>query len=121
MPALTDVQIRALKPRPKQYRKADMDGLCIEVRPSGRKAWRFRYRFGGKANMLDLGQYPLVSLQEARKERDKQRDLLERGMDSADVRRQEKLLAQVAADDSFKGVTQEWKLTKKKWSEATRV
>ena len=113
MPALTNVRIRALKPRPKVYRVADMHGLCLEIRPTGARSWRFRYRFAGKANMLDLGDYPAMSLQDARRERDKQRDLLARGSDPADVRRQAKALALVAAEDNFEAVAREWIATKK--------
>ncbi len=90
MAALTDTKLRALKPRPAVYRVADMLGLCIEVRPTGFKAWRFRYRFGGKGRMLDLGTYPQMSLQDARKERDRQRDVVAKGIDPADVRRHER-------------------------------
>jgi hypothetical protein len=99
MAALTDTKLRSLKPRPAVYRVADMLGLCIEVRPTGFKAWRFRYRFGGKGRMLDLGTYPHMSLQDARKERDKQRELVAKGSDPSDVRRQDKAFALVSADD----------------------
>lgn len=119
MPALTDTRIRALKPRPKIYRVADMAGLCLEIRPTGSRSWRFRYRFAGKANMLDLGDYPAMSLQDARRERDRQRDLLARGLDPADARRQAKALALVAAEDSFEAVAREWIGTQKKWAEST--
>lgn len=44
---LTDTKLRALKPRTSAYRLADANGLCIEVRPSGAKAWRYRYRYAG--------------------------------------------------------------------------
>jgi integrase len=120
MPVLTDTKLRSLKPRPAVYRVADMAGLCIEIRPSGFKAWRFRYRFAGKAKMLDLGEYPAVSLQDARKERDRQRELLAQGIDPSDARRQARVLAQVAADDSFEGVAREWMSKQGKWSPATR-
>ncbi|HEX5961451.1 MAG TPA: Arm DNA-binding domain-containing protein, partial [Rhodanobacteraceae bacterium] len=40
---LTDTKLRALKPRAKPYRLADTNGLCVEVRPTGVKAWRYRY------------------------------------------------------------------------------
>jgi len=119
MPALTDTKIRALKPRPKLYRVADMCGLCLEVRPTGARSWRFRYRFAGKANMLDLGDYPAMTLQEARRERDRQRDMLARGIDPADARRQAKALALIAAEDSFEAVAREWIATQKKWAAST--
>lgn len=41
---LTDTKLRALKPRLRAYRVADTNGLCIEVRSSGSKAWRIRVR-----------------------------------------------------------------------------
>jgi integrase len=110
MAALTDTKLRSLKPRPVVYRVADMLGLCIEVRPTGFKAWRFRYRFGGKGRMLDLGTYPQMSLQDVAK-----------GTDPSDVRRQDKAFALVSADDSFEAVAREWMRTKAKWSCATRV
>ena len=121
MAALTDTKLRSLKPRPAVYRVADMLGLCIEVRPTGFKAWRFQYRFGGKGRMLDLGTYPQMSLQDARKARDRQRDLVAKGSDPVDVRRQDKASALVSVDDSFEAVAREWMRTKAKWSPATRT
>jgi integrase len=120
MATLTDTKLRSLKPRPAVYRVADMLGLCIEVRPTGFKAWRFPYRFGGKGRMLDLGTYPQMSLQDARKERDKQRELVAKGNDPSDVRRQDKAFALVSADDSFEAIAREWMRTRGKWRPATR-
>lgn len=77
---LTDTKLRSLKPQGKVYRLADANGLCVEVRPSGARIWRYRYRFAGKANMLTIGDYPAVSLAEARAERDKVRTQLKKGM-----------------------------------------
>ena len=33
--ALTDLQVRALKPTEKTYKVADGQGLCLEVTPAG--------------------------------------------------------------------------------------
>ena len=59
---LTDVAIRAAKPREKPYRLSDSGGLYLEVSPSGSKLWRWKYRFGGKEKRLALGVYPDVPL-----------------------------------------------------------
>jgi integrase len=88
--ALKDIQIKALKPRDKIYRIADSDGLVIEVRTNGAKFWRYRYRFAGKASMLSIGEYPMVSLLQARKLRDDARELLAQGIDPNDKRKQDK-------------------------------
>lgn len=116
---LTDAKLRTLKPRPTVYRVADMEGLCIEVRPTGARCWRFRYRFAGKPNMLDLGDYPAVSLQEARRERDRQRDLLKAGIDPSQARKQAQLRAQAEQDDRFEPVAREWLAKQGAWSPAT--
>ncbi|WP_367787598.1 MULTISPECIES: Arm DNA-binding domain-containing protein [unclassified Stenotrophomonas] len=60
---LTDTKLRSLKAKAKLYRVADTNGLCIEVRPTGARFWRYRYRFNGKPTMAPLGQYPAVSLE----------------------------------------------------------
>jgi integrase len=70
---LTDTKIRNAKPVEKRYRIADSDGLYIEISPSGKKYWRFRSNTGGKRSWHDLGEYPHVSLRQARELRDKAR------------------------------------------------
>ncbi|AXY56661.1 DUF4102 domain-containing protein [Acinetobacter chinensis] len=105
---LTDTKIKSLKPREKTYRIADHNGLCIEVRPSGTKLWRFRYRFNGKASMLSLGEYPLVGLADARKARDQAKILLDDGINPSQNRKQEKIEAQYLSVNTFKLVANEY-------------
>ena len=105
---LTDTKIKSLKPREKAYRIADHNGLCIEVRPSGTKLWRYRYRFNGKASMLSLGEYPLVGLADARKARDQAKILLDDGINPSQNRKQEKIDAQYLSVNTFKLVANEY-------------
>jgi integrase len=77
---LTDTQLRNLKPKEILYRKADSNGLAIEVTPNGSKLWRHRYRYKGKAKMISLGNYPNVSLLDARQARDNNKQLLKDGI-----------------------------------------
>ena len=67
---LTDIKIRNLKPKNREYGTADSHGLEIRTTPKGVKLWRYRYRFNRKDTMISLGKYPAVSLSEARKQRD---------------------------------------------------
>ncbi|WP_326525967.1 Arm DNA-binding domain-containing protein, partial [Dokdonella sp.] len=60
-----------------------MNGLCIEVRPSGAKVWRYRYRYAGKASMITMAEYPTMGLAQARAERDRLRALLKGGSNPA--------------------------------------
>ena len=77
---LTDTKIRNLKRKKKLYRIADSHGLALEINPNGSKLWRHRYRFNNRATMMSLGAYPLVSLFEARQARDKNRQMLHKGI-----------------------------------------
>jgi integrase len=67
---LTDLKIRNLKPKNREYGVADSNSLQIRVTPKGVKKWRYRYRFNQKASSISLGKYPAVSLSEARKQRE---------------------------------------------------
>lgn len=105
---LTDTKLRNLKPRAKLYRVADSAGLCIEVKPTGSKLWRYRYRVNGVAKMLSMGAYPEISLREARQRRDKARKLLQDGKDPSAERQAAKVDAEQAAANSFEVVARQW-------------
>ncbi len=59
--ALTDTGIRALKPKGTRYLVSDGRGLYLEVLPSGKFSWLFRYRFRGWPEKVSLGRYPDLS------------------------------------------------------------
>ncbi|WP_225879364.1 Arm DNA-binding domain-containing protein [Isorropodon fossajaponicum symbiont] len=54
------------------------------------KHWCYRYKFNGKETMLTMGKYPVVSLPEARKNRDSYRLLLDQELNPNTVKNQEK-------------------------------
>ncbi len=86
--ALTDLAIRAAKPREKAYKLSDEKGLQLLVSPAGGRLWRLAYRFDGKQKQLAIGPYPEISLKDARDARDAARKMLEAGIDpSADKQR----------------------------------
>ncbi|RDS82210.1 DUF4102 domain-containing protein [Dyella monticola] len=105
---LTDTKLRGLKPRDKVYRVADTNGLCIEVRPSGTKLWRYRYRHAGKPSMAALGEYPTMSLSEARTERDKARALVKSGASPAQVAKAERATRLEKVGNTFASVALEF-------------
>jgi len=108
MGALTDREIRALKPTERPFRAFDSGGLYLEVTPRGGFYWRLKYRFAGKEKRLAFGVYPVVSLAEARHKRDEARMLLRAGDDPAAKKRSDRLRAQMAGADSFEAVAREW-------------
>jgi hypothetical protein len=53
----TDREVLNLKPQEKIYTAKDKsnNGLFIEIRPTGRKTWAYRYTFNAKQEKLTLG------------------------------------------------------------------
>ena len=74
---LTDAACRNAKPTEKPYKLTDGGGLYLFVQPSGSRLWRFDYSFADKRRTAALGKYPVLSLAEARGERELFPDLQE--------------------------------------------
>jgi len=106
--ALTALAIKHLKPKAKAYRVADGGGLCIEISPAGGKLWRWRYTFHGKAQMLALGKFPAVTLEQARKKRDEARALVEAGKHPTRERKAQKLRNIIEGQNTFEKVARHW-------------
>lgn len=104
---LTDAKLRSLKPKAGVFRIADSQGLCIEVRPTGSKIWRYRYRHAGKASMLTIGEYPMVSLAQARAERDKARALVKGGANPVQVAKIQRAAKAEEAANTFAAIAEE--------------
>lgn len=98
---LTDTKLRTLKARTSPYRLADTNGLCIEMRPSGAKVWRYRYRYAGKASMITMAEYPRMGLAQARAERDRLRALLKGGSNPALAAKIERAAKVETAETTF--------------------
>ncbi|OZB27460.1 MAG: integrase [Pseudomonas sp. 34-62-33] len=105
---LTDVQIRQAKPGEKPRKLSDKRGLYVEIRPTGAKLWRYRYKIEGKENVFALGEYPEMSLAEARTERDKARGLVKQGRHPSHVRNTARAKQALENRSSFKEVALEW-------------
>ena len=76
--ALNDTFIRnstKYSGKPSGDKYTDGGGMYLLVTAAG-KYWRMNYRFNQKRKTLALGVYPSVSLAEARKRREKSRELL---------------------------------------------
>jgi len=69
MGKLTDMEIRAwVKAGERFEQRGDGDGLTLRYRQSDSvPRWLFRYRFAGRARVIDLGSYTSITLAEARK------------------------------------------------------
>jgi len=56
---LTDIQVKALKPKEKLYRVQDGGGLFVVVLPKGSKRFEFRYSYQGRETRFTCGARPV--------------------------------------------------------------
>lgn len=86
---LNDKRIKNMKPKAKRYLVADGGGLTLEVMTSGAKIWRYRYSLHGKQQpLVTVGEYPSISLQDARDRARKYRETVASGVSPvADARK----------------------------------
>ena len=78
---LSEATVRQAKPKDRDYKLSDSEGLHLFVAKSGHRSWRLKYRFAGKERRLVFGAYPSVSLKEARELKVEARRLLSAGRD----------------------------------------
>jgi integrase len=113
---LTDLKIDRLKATSKPMRFADRDGLTLEVRPSGKKMFLFRFQWDKKPQTITLGRYPSLRLAEARKKALEHRVSLNRGIDP---RRGTE--PSVKEKSAFKGIAEQWFIKNTpSWRDTTR-
>jgi integrase len=105
---LTETSVRGAKPRARQYKLSDGEGLYLLVTPGGSKLWRLKFRTGGKEKVLALGAYPSVSLGAARKARQAAKDKLAAGLDPAREKQLEKYRERVSAGNTFGEIAKEF-------------
>lgn len=81
---LKDAQVRSAQRQEKPYELHDGEGLSLYVDPSGTKTWRLRYlNAKGERPRVTLGKFPDISLADARRESERLRSEVTRGIDPA--------------------------------------
>ena len=103
------------KPKDKDYSLSDGLGLFLLVRTTGSKIWRFQYYkpFTKKRTLISLGNFPGLSLKEAREIRELYRSLLEKNTDPQDYRLQQEQQALEAQQFTLSEIAKEWLILKK--------
>ncbi len=81
---------------PKKY--SDGGGMYLHRTPGGSLVWRMKYRVAGKEKLATFGQYPHMSLAEARDERDRFKIALREHRDPMDEKKKEREAAAVVAE-----------------------
>jgi integrase len=108
--ALTDVFVRNLPcPSAGRVEVADIRaaGLSFRVTCKDARSWCFRFRDprSGKTSRATIGEYPDVSLSEARQRADAMRRLVAGGANPVEAKRRER---EVAAQKSFQGLAERY-------------
>lgn len=111
----TDSAIRNAKPSSKSYKLTDSNGLYIEIKPNGKKFWRYRYRIAGKENLFAIGEFRSnksdpnhISLADARSLRDEAKKLVKQGVHPSHHRKAQ-IEAQIEANkNTFKVLALSW-------------
>ena len=94
----------------------DADGLRLRVTKTGKKNWIFRYRLFGKNKDMGLGSFPDISLSQARKKRDQQRELILQNIDpilenkkiKVDLIKKEAMTFKIAATSYIETFKDQW-------------
>ena len=112
---LTELSIKQAKPKEKQYKLTDGEGMYLRVYPNGSKYWQLQYWFDGKQKILSLGVWPNISLKEARDKRFLAKKIIKEGIDPNDEKkerlekqsfeREEEKLRKIS---TFQKVAHEW-------------
>lgn len=119
--ALTATQIEKAKAKSEVYTLTDGQGLFLRIFPNGRKAWLFNYYrpITKKRNNLSFGDYPDITLQEAREKRAECKVLLAKGIDPQAHREQTEQAKLNDLNNTYESIAWAWfeyRKTKKNFS-----
>jgi integrase len=122
----TDKLIKAQKPKTDRYdvREGSGKGFVIRVFPSGQKSWGFIYYFEGKKKRMTFGNYPAMSLAEARKLHTQAVSILANGKDPGTEKQNAKVAACTAltVTNLVAEYLEKWaKPRKRSWKEDERI
>ena len=125
---LTELSIKQAKPKEKQYKLTDGEGMYLRVYPNGSKYWQLQYWFDSKQKILSFGVWPNISLKDAREKRYEAKKKIKDGINPIEEKRKErqdhldrahedKLEAQKKTI-TFRKVAEEWhKRQTNRWGE----
>ena len=105
---LKEVEVRNAKPTDKQRKLNDGNGLTLLVHPNGSKYFQLRFTLHCKEKTLQLGVYPDLGLQDARKKAKDARQLVSAGIDPVQDRRIQDARKAVSAATTFRSVAEQW-------------
>lgn len=105
---LIDLQCKNLKPKNREYKKADGRGLFMLIKPNGSKFWRYKYRIDRKEKLYSIGMYPEYSLAEARNIHQSLHKMITEGIDPITYNKNKKQKELQEKGQTFSMITYQW-------------
>ena len=114
---LTDKAVKAAKAKDRQYKLADHSSMYLLVKPNGAKLWQYSFTLFGKEGTFSIGEYPHVTLAEARTKQVWARSQIKEGRHPTRVQQDERdVLARAASEESANSLGAIWNEWNKKSS-----
>lgn len=111
---LTDTKIKTSKPKEKDYKLSDGQGLYLLVKTNGTKLWRYDFSYLSKRQSMSFGMYPEVGLKDAREKREKAIENTKNGINPIESK-----LSNFEINTTFKFISDKWlDLMKDSWSKS---
>ena len=112
---LNNTKINQAKPKAKEYNLSDGGGLMLRVKPNGSKLWLFNYYrpYSKKRANIGFGQYPEVTLAEARNKRADARALISKDIDPKTNKEELNNQKKEALENTFGVLAEKWLILKR--------
>ena len=122
----TEKYIQSLKPKTQRYdvREGGGEGFAIRIFPSGQKSWVFFYYFESRKRRMTFGNYPKLSLANARKAHRQALSMVANGHDPGLIKQNQKLEARTCStiEDLIEEYLEKWaKPRKRSWKADEKV
>lgn len=111
---LTNTEVERARPKEKEYNLVDGQGLSLRVKTTGAKTWIFNYYHPTtkKRTNFTIGNYPEITIAQARQQREEWRALLAQGIDPQTHKARLEREQELAEANTFLAVAEKWRAKK---------
>ncbi|OOF39427.1 preprotein translocase [Rodentibacter rarus] len=111
---LTNTEVERARPKEKEYNLVDGQGLSLRVKSTGAKTWIFNYYHPTtkKRTNFTIGNYPEITIAQARQQREEWRVLLAQGIDPQTHKARLEREQELAEANTFLAVAEKWRAKK---------
>ena len=112
---LSNTEVKHAKPKDKVYNLADGGGLQLRIKPNGSKLWLLDYYrpYTKKRTSLSFGNYPEITIAQARRKRETAKELLAQDIDPQEHREEQTREHELAHSNTLKHIATNWLVVKR--------